>query len=236
MAASRHAFGLETAQRKSRTIEGFSADLGKDIDDIAGGVQFGARVSISDDGTRVAIGAPWNDGVRIYELTDASWNQLGSDIDGGTAGDEFGSSVSFNADGTYIAIGAEKAGYVRVYQGDDGSDWTQLGGDINSNSSGDDFGYAVSLSDTGTRVAIGAPNSDGDGTGNLAGLVQVYELAGDNWTQIGNDVSGTVAESRFGASVSLSASGTRLAIGAPAYDVGTVRVYDDQEFKIIAQH
>ena len=46
-------------------------------------------VSLSSDGTRVAIGAACNDGngnnaghVRIYEYSSGSWTQLGADIDG----------------------------------------------------------------------------------------------------------------------------------------------------------
>ena len=86
-------------------------------------------VSLSSDGTRVAIGATVNDGngndaghVRIYEYSAGSWTQLGADIDGEAADDDSGSSVSLSSDGTTVAIGARcndgngtDAGHVRVY-------------------------------------------------------------------------------------------------------------------------
>jgi len=69
--------------------------LGADIDGEAAGDQSGTSVSLSSDGTRVAIGAPYNDGngfiaghVRIYEDSAGTWVQLGSDIDGEAAYDD----------------------------------------------------------------------------------------------------------------------------------------------------
>ena len=54
-------------------------------------------VSLSSDGTRVAIGATGNDGngndaghVRIYTYSAGSWTQLGADIDGEAADDNSG--------------------------------------------------------------------------------------------------------------------------------------------------
>ena len=68
--------------------------LGADIDGEATGDQSGWSVSLSSDGTTVAIGALFNDGngnyaghVRIYEYSSGSWTQLGADIDGEAADD-----------------------------------------------------------------------------------------------------------------------------------------------------
>ena len=74
----------------------------------------GYSVSLSSDGTVVAIGAiHGNDGngsdsghTRIYAWDGSSWSQLGGDIDGEAAGDYSGSSVSLSSDGTVVAIGA----------------------------------------------------------------------------------------------------------------------------------
>ena len=65
--------------------------LGADIDGEAASDNFGYAVSINDAGSRIAIGALYNDGngsdaghVRIYDYspdTD-SWSQVQSDIDG----------------------------------------------------------------------------------------------------------------------------------------------------------
>ena len=64
----------------------------------------GRSVSLSADGSIIAIGAPYGDGgnVKIYKNLNNTWTQLGSDVNG-TNG--FGSSVSISADGSIIAIG-----------------------------------------------------------------------------------------------------------------------------------
>ena len=87
--------------------------LGADIDGEASEDLSGWSVSLSSDGTRVAIGALYNDGngsdaghVRIYEYSSGSWTQLGADIDGEASEDQSGHSVSLSSDGTRVAIGA----------------------------------------------------------------------------------------------------------------------------------
>ena len=101
----------------------------------------GFSVSLSSDGTIVAIGAPYNAGeggafhnighVRVYQYNPNSggeatgeWEKLGQDIDGEVADDRSGYSVSLSSDGTIVAIGAHYnfgdvvlySGHVRVYQ------------------------------------------------------------------------------------------------------------------------
>ena len=104
--------------------------LGSDIDGEAADDYSGYSVSLSSDGTIVAIGARNNDGngsnsghVRVYQYSNSSWSQLGNDIDGEAAGDWSGWSVSLSSDGTIVAIGARNndgngsnSGHVRVYQ------------------------------------------------------------------------------------------------------------------------
>ena len=153
--------------------------LGADIDGEAAVAASGYSVSLSDDGTIVAIGAPFHDGykgyARVYQYANSSWTQLGSVFDGEAAGDESGNSVSLSSDGTILAIGAryhDNKGDVRVYQYD-GSAWTQLGQDIDGEAAGDESGFSVSLSSDGTIVAIGAKKNAGTATN--AGHVRVYQ-------------------------------------------------------------
>ena len=105
--------------------------VGGDIDGEAAGDQSGSSVSLSSDGSRVAIGARENDGngaaaghVRIYDYDGSSWVKVGVDIDGEAAGDKSGFSVSCLPDGSKIAIGAPynksrynrtNAGHTRIY-------------------------------------------------------------------------------------------------------------------------
>ena len=216
--------------------------IGVDIDGEAAGDESGYCLSLSSDGTRVAIGAPNNDGtgfnaghVRIYEYSAGSWTQLGADIDGEAAVDQSGFSVSLSSGGDTVAIGAvgndgngNGAGHVRIYTYSAGS-WTQLGADIDGEAVGDNSGWSVSLSADGTRVAIGARLNDG--TGSNAGHVRIYEYSAGSWTQLGADIDGEAAVDQSGWSVSLSADGTRVAIGARFNDgngnyAGHVRIYE----------
>ena len=77
------------------------------------------------------------------------------------------------------------------------------------------FGGSVAMAKNGTIMAVGAR-----GANNFAGAVRVYELANDMWTQLGGDIDGEAASDDFGYSVSLSADGTRVAVGAPFNDGG----------------
>jgi uncharacterized protein (DUF736 family) len=218
--------------------------LGQDIDGEAAYDEFGSAVSISSDGSIVAIGAFGNDGngsyaghVRVYEYKDAIWTQIGQDIDGETAGDQSGTAVSLNSDGTIVAIGAPSnsennafSGNVRVYQYN-GAAWIQIGQDIDGEAATDFSGIAVSLSSDGSIVAIGADANDGNGSN--AGQVRIYQNQNGEWTKIGQDIDGEAAEDYSGRAVSLSSDGSIVAIGADANDgngsnAGQVRIYQNQ--------
>jgi|GEM_PF-2176208 len=215
--------------------------LGADLDGEAAYDRSGESVSLSADGARVAIGAPRNDGngsesgqVRIFEYAAGSWTQLGADLDGEAASDYSGYSVSLSADGARVAIGAtandgngSSSGQVRIFEYAGGS-WTQLGADLDGEAVGDVSGCSVSLSADGARVAIGAPYNDGNGSN--SGQVRIFEYAGGSWAQIGADLDGEAAGDRSGISVSLSADGARVAIGAYLNDgngseSGQVRIF-----------
>jgi uncharacterized protein YjdB len=217
--------------------------VGQDIDGEAANDYSGLSVSLSSDGSRVAIGASGNDGtgddaghVRVYDLVGNTWTQVGQDIDGEAAGDNSGHSVSLSSDGSRVAIGAiynagtgVNAGHVRVYDLS-GNSWIQVGQDIDGEAAADYNGWNVSLSSDGSRVAIGAIFNDG--TGDDAGHVRVYDLSGNSWIQVGQDIDGEAAGDQSGYSVSLSSSGSRVAIGAAFNNgsnevyLGHVRVYD----------
>jgi WD40 repeat protein len=204
----------------------------------------GSSVSLSADGSRLAIGAPGNTGeltdvydvgqVRVYGWSGATWRQLGADIDGEADGDRFGTSVSLSADGQRLAIGAiwtndngESSGQVRVYKWS-GTTWQQLGGDLNGEAAYDSSGTAVTLSADGNRLAIGAPRNGGGG--HRSGQVRVYQWLNSAWQQLGEDIDGKAAGELAGSAVSLSADGHRLAIGAIENDdngdsSGAARVY-----------
>ena len=221
--------------------------IGNDIDGEAVGDGFGKTVSLSLDGSVIAIGAPENDGtngtnsghVRVYQNTGGTWTQIGSDIDGEAGSDSFGFAISLSSDGSILAVGAYKndgngmdSGHVRVFQNTGGT-WTQVGLDINGEAAFDRFGYSVSLSSDGTILAVGAPFNNG-AAGSNTGHVRVYQNTGGTWTQIGSDIDGEAIDDQSGFSLDISANGTIVAIGAPNNNgtttntnVGHVRVYEN---------
>ncbi len=220
-----------------QNIEGTWTQIGEDIDGEEEWDLFGASVSLSADGSIVAIGAPGNNGqVRVYQNIGGSWTQIGADINGEGNYDGPGHSVSLSSDGNIVAIGAiwnddngPQSGHVRVYQNTGGT-WMQIGTDIDGEAEDDFSGTSVSLSADGSIVAIGAEYNDGNG--DRSGHVRIYQNTGGNWTQIGEDIDGEEAGDRSGISVSLSDDGSIVAIGAWFNEgngpiSGHVRVYQN---------
>jgi Flp pilus assembly pilin Flp len=201
--------------------------IGLDIDGEEDGHFFGSSVSLSSDGSTLAIGATGAEHVKIYKNVSDKWTQIGSNING-EKGSGFGKSVSLSGDGDIVAIGATgRAGQVSLYENIRGK-WTQLGSDIEGEEQGDDFGHSVSLSGDGITVAVGAPHNNGNGTN--SGQVKLYKNINSVWTQVGLAIDGEEEEDWSGSSVSLSSDGAIVAIGAPFNDgnnvnLGHVRLY-----------
>ena len=215
---------------------------GSPIDGESPGDISGRRVSLSSDGTVVAIGAPYNDDsgnnaghVRVYEWDGIDWVQRGMDIDGESADDQSGRGLSLSGNGLIVAVGGDyndgngnNAGHVRIYEWN-GVNWVQRGMDIDGESADDQSGFSVSLNENGNILGIGAGNNDGNG--NNAGHVRIYEWDGIAWVQRGMDIDGEFADDRCG-SVSLNSKGDVVMIGATFHDangisnVGQVRVYE----------
>ena len=105
--------------------------IGADIDGESANDNSGYSVAMSSDGSRIAIGAIYNQGVngidsghvRVYDWNGTSWTQVGADIDGESENDLSGYSVAMSSNGSRIAIGASynqgvngiDSGHVRVY-------------------------------------------------------------------------------------------------------------------------
>jgi hypothetical protein len=188
---------------------------------------FGTSVGLSWDGTIVAVAAPFaertigtNVGVvRVYHENNSIWNQQGSDLEGEIVSGVFGLSLSLSSSGARIAIGGpsgvgSKVGLVKVFDFI-GSDWTNVGQTLTATDEASTcFGYAVSLSDDGSVLAIAASGPEPN-----LGLVQVYRIVDDRWTQIGGAMGGSSQSNAFlGQSLSLSSGGDVIAIGSPKGD------------------
>jgi len=105
----------------------------------------------------------------------------------------------------------------------------QIGQDIDG-STGDWSGYSVSLSAGGDILAIGAPKNSNNG--NVNGCVRVFQNLSGNWTQIGQDIKGTILKGGTGVDISLSSDGKIIVIGSPwnndnNISLGNVKVYQN---------
>jgi len=198
------------------------------------------EVKLSGNGTRMVIGAKWNDGngtssghVRVFSFDSgtSTWIQMGTDINGEASGDEFGTAVAISYSGTVIAVGAPKnnlngatsnSGHVRLYEWN-GTAWVQKGVDINGNAAGDEFGQSLALSPDGTKfVASSVVASSADG------YTKVYTWNGSAWTQKGATITDGVTGDKSGSSLGISSDGNRVVIGAPnagTMTQGNVKVY-----------
>ncbi len=217
--------------------DGAWSALGSAIDGAASEDYFGSALSLSDDGTRVAVGAPFYGAgdtgrVRVFESSGGSWTLMGSAIDGEDAGERAGGSVAISGDGSTVVIGAAfnddagtDRGEVRVYRWNSGTTtWDRRGSlDIAGERDQDRLGYSVAINENGTIIAAGARDNDGAaGSSSNAGHARAYYFnTGTNqWAQRGGDIDAEAAGDRLGTAVSLDSAGDVLAIGAPNNDIG----------------
>jgi len=232
--------GLEAGQvRVYENVDGTWTQVGEGINGQAEGDRSGENISLSADGTVLAIGSAWHDGVgtdvgqvRVFRNTAGAWTQVGADINGDVTFDYLGSAVSLSSDGNILAAGApvNGAGFVRIFQ-NIADTWTQIGTDIIGESDEDFSGTSVALSADGNIVSIGATtNSD---NGNNSGQVRAYQNDEGTWTQIGADINGENSGDFSGAAIATSSDGTVLAIGSPGSsnedgdsDAGHVSVFN----------
>ena len=73
------------------------------------------------------------------------------------------------------------------------------------------MGVSVDINSGGDIIAIGANTNNGP-NGFSSGLARVFEWDGTSWVQVGDDLNGEFFGDLFGVSVSLNASGNKLAV------------------------
>ena len=211
---------------------------GKGIVGEAARDHFGEAVSLSGDGSTLAIGAPQNAGggdtgrgyARIFrwDASTGAWNQLGPDLNGAHDADFFGQAIDLSHDGRIFSVGSSgydagskgDTGLVGIYQWS-GSTWESMGSGIKGDDAGDLSGHSVAISDDGMTVAIGAPyNSD---AGAIAGHARVFQFnpINEQWEQLGQTIEGSTFD-QLGTSIAISENGETVAIGAPFNDEGGV--------------
>lgn len=200
--------------------------MGGDINGTSSRDRSGTSVSLSLDGTIVAIGSPsrinafvgTTGQLRVFQFDGSSWNILGQTINGDN-NDRLGAVVSLSSDGNIFAASA--SGFTRLYKNISGM-WSQVGSDITG------FQSKISLSSDGNIIAIGTTFIDNSTT---SGVVKIFENQSDIWTQIGSDIFGEFATDQLGRAVAISKDRTRLIAGTPRNDdnginSGHARVFD----------
>jgi hypothetical protein len=190
--------------------------------EITDGDQSGSSVSLSADGSVVAVGSPYTDTttginsgrVRVLAWSGSAWAQRGSDILGEATNDQSGWSTSMSADGTTVAIGAPYnngangigCGQVRVYKWS-GSAWGTVGTvDIDGEAGALTPPRVVTATTTsGSRVwnsvAISATGQYQTAVVSSGSIIYTSSNYGVTWTPQ------TVTESSSWRSVSLSSTG-----------------------------
>ncbi|WP_102390237.1 FG-GAP repeat protein [Enterovibrio norvegicus] len=170
---------------------------------------FGFAISISSDGTTLAVGAYGEDS----------------------------SSTGIDGDQTNNSRG--DAGAVYVYRNDAGTWAQTAYIKSPSTGGNDLFGYAVALSSDGTTLAVGAYREDSSSTGTNgdpanndrgdSGAAYVYRQSAGTWAyEAYIKASNTGGNDFFGNAVSLSADGNTLAVSAYREDSATSGINGDQ--------
>ncbi len=205
------------------------------------GDEAGQGLSLNNDGSIVAIGAPFDrtgsdthGQVRVFENVNGNWVQLGNEVEGFADDIYLGTSVAINAAGTIFIAGdplssaGDGGGAAYVFELINDV-WTQKGQRLGGMLGGDIYGADVSINDAGDIVAVGDRLSDEFNTN--AGIVQVFKFMNGSWVQMGDNIDGSEPFDECGDGISLNASGNRIAVGAPFHDPsggadGQVRVFE----------
>ena len=197
---------------------------------------FATSVSMSYDGTRVAVAGRFGDEFHVFErdagenFTKAEWKVVGGVIpmlhshmaENYEELEEHQSDVALSGDGTTVACGYpyyrtdeeydgkyEKWGAVAVYRISKSGEWELMGEPFYGEGPRYYLGQAVALSEDGTVVALG------DYLHNYrTGRITVHKWNGEEWTTIGI-IPGKVLGEWMGSEVSLSRDGTVVATSAP---------------------
>jgi len=199
--------------------------------DAAAGARFG-NLSISRDGSTVAIGAPPADAigkptagvVYIFVRNGSRWiQQARLEASDAKTGANFGVSVNLSGNGDTLAVSASNAtnsagdlaGNVYIFTRS-GTTWSEEARlQASDAAAGDAFGTRVALSADGNTLGTGAYHAR-----NSAGNAYVFVRSGKMWTEQARlQASDGVQGDSFGTSPSLSADGNTFAVGTQLKDV-----------------
>ncbi len=216
-----------------RQVEGEWKQIGTDIKVEAAKNSFGYAISLSENGNRLAIGAPGHDmpyggcgAVFIYDLTT---NEIinTSIIEGTASYQGIGFSLDLSPDGNTLVVGSQNPEYamVQVYE-EQAGEWYLKGEPIKSKAYGDKFGYQVMINSAGNRVAAIAI-SLGVLKGELPNI-RVFDFIDGEWQAGYEPISSPDFDNRV-QYFSLSNSGGLIAAKKKNTEYGTITFHDLQD-------
>jgi len=213
--------------RVLKNIGGVWTLYGTDINGESFGGMGGYCVSLSADGSTLAVGR-WEQVVRVfsYDLETNFWTQKGTDITNNTGISAFGNSIDISSDGNTIVIGITgiehpllpTEGITQIFKFEGGI-WNQVGNNIIGIVFSEHSGISVSMSYNGKIIAISNNNS-----------VRIYQNISGIWTLMGDEIMITENSALIN-DISLSSNGETIAIGEPYFtdsfiQRGRVRVFN----------
>mgnify|MGYP000262132729 CR=1 FL=1 len=145
------------------------SDINGNTDD-----RLGRAVSLSDDGSIIALGNNPAGQSKVFQYDSGSWSQLGSNIT--SSNPYIGLSATISDDGTRVTFGG--IGDSDTYPGSfvtykfSSNNWTSIAS-VSSSNVADRFGWATSTSNDGSIVAAGDYNVNGDSNNALAKIYKV---------------------------------------------------------------
>ncbi len=197
------------------------------------GDAFGRSLAITEDGTMIAIGAPYNQNQNgkayMYQFTGSNWNLMTAIT--GTGKQFLGYDIALSKDGSVLAIGNAFFFYVqnvRIYTNT--GNGFKLSGMVTGSQNGSGFGGDIALNKDGSRMAVGAFTYVVGGSQASArgqGEVIVYENQSGNWNQIGQAITGNAPGANL-STVAMNNDGSMIAVGAYynfSVDMGYTQIY-----------
>lgn len=219
-----------------------SAVTATDTESIGG---FSNSIKISQDGTKLLVGAPSSTvsgvisgAVFSFELINGTWTQQQKIVPPTpTANDLFGSNVDVNDAFDVMVTSASRdssagtnRGAVHIFN-NSGSNWTHsekitTGSNLEDS---DRLGYRVAMSGDGETIAVSTRTTGSGNTSIGSGVVYIYKNISSVWTEITVIQPEDAATSDFfGYSIGISEDGETLVVGSyldDSQDVNSGSIY-----------
>jgi len=217
---------------------------------------FGFSISMSGDGSTIAVGAPAEGGtdtvingnqttttsthrgaVYVFHFNGTSWQQEAY-IKPSTLYLSFGLSVDLDFTGDTLAVGRDNETF--VFRRNTGvwteqeqivypqaPFWGMFGGTVSLSSDGNTLAVSA-VSNTSTATGIGGDPSHSTGFVRYYGAVYLFNFNGSNWIEEEFFKQNVFSEDSFGFKVALSGDATVLAVSTPYEDSNATGINGDE--------